>query len=119
MNQEASAPFASIAIAEKRQATRRPLFCKVRLISNGQMIEGRTLDISVDGIAMMLDVNPAIGYHYSLQLPLPGADGLPHHLQLRVQVLHTVLAKDSFRVGLKFVAPDTQAKTLIKNFVSS
>jgi len=119
MNQKASAPFANISIAEKRQATRRPLFCKARLASNGSMLEGRTLDISTDGIAIMLDVNVAVGNQYALQLPLPGANGQSLLLQLRVQVMHTVLAQGRFRVGLKFLAPDMQAKNLIKQFVGS
>ena len=107
-----------IVIDEKRQRERRPLFCKARLTAGEKSHEARTLDIGTGGIGLILDFNIPIGGIYTLQLDLPIVEGRAEPLRVQAQVLHTVLAKGGFRVGLKFVAPDKKTAEALKRYAN-
>ncbi|HTJ96994.1 MAG TPA: PilZ domain-containing protein [Rhodocyclaceae bacterium] len=105
---------------ENRLAARKALFCKVLLKQqDGHIHTAKTCDISIGGMAIIAEFNPPSGHVYALQFSVQPAGEAPHLLQLQAQVMHSILAKDGFRVGLRFVTPDAQAKALIQRFVDS
>jgi hypothetical protein len=115
----ATVPPAAIAIdADKRQAERRPFFCKVQLRANTQSIECRSLDISTGGIAVIADVNLPLGQNCRLQFPLPTPDGHDRPVELHGRVLNTVLTKHGFRLGLGFVGTDMPTQEMLKRFLN-
>ena len=116
---QATSSLANNAFEEKRQAARRPLFCKVQLMFARQAVEARALDVSTGGLAVIADLNAQIGQTCTARFSLSAPDGTCRDLALQASVLHSVLTHDGFRLGLQFMQPDASAKQLLKRFVDS
>jgi c-di-GMP-binding flagellar brake protein YcgR len=105
---------------ENRQATRKAIYCKVLLKQqNGSIIETKACDISTGGMALIADVNLPTGQACALQFSIQTLGEPPHVLQLEAQVMHSILAKGGFRIGLRFTTPDAQTTAHIQRFVNS
>ena len=112
-----SAASSQHAYDERRGEGRRPLFGKARLIIERQIVSGRTLDVSISGLAVVADINPPLGLSCVVEFSLPGQNGLLQMLELQATVLNTVLTRDGFRIGLKFDAPSARTRQLLQNYV--
>ncbi len=106
--------------AERRQFER----CKYRadarlLIAGMQVIQIRTQDLSVGGMAVIALHNPEPGTLASVQFPLKFAGRKPVHIDAMITVMHSVYSGDhaAFKLGLRFNGLSPNVSELIARFV--
>jgi hypothetical protein len=101
---------------ELKRPTRYPLHGKVQLVlPERRVVTGRTVDISVGGLCIMLEQPIAIGAAYPLRFEMNIA-GQTHLVTALAQPVYGVFASQGgFRVGLAFKEKDAQRTALIES----
>jgi PilZ domain len=104
-------------ISDRRAHDRYPLHTDIALLaSDGRQFPGRMLDIGKGGMAVVIDINPAVGTRYAVQARLPTRPAGNAAFEAQVTVASCVLATGDggFRVGLQFAGLSATAQDVLK-----
>lgn len=97
-------------LIDARQHSRFKLDVDVKIYSRiSSVVTGRTLDISVAGLAAMLRIEVPVEQVVRLEFKLPLGS---------VSIRALVRQRSAFRYGFQFVEPDSDAQELIVHFCS-
>jgi c-di-GMP-binding flagellar brake protein YcgR len=105
---------------ERRKADRKLLRSPARLVFEGHSeIHGRTADISVGGIGVLLQVNLRKHMRCEVTFELPVGDGDILLVSSQAMITGVVLGpeKEGFRTGLQFIDLEPHAAAAIARFV--
>ncbi len=110
----------SDADADRRQHVRRALRVNAQVLLPGnQTFDVRTFDVGQGGMGIVASANPRSGTTFTISFPLPKKPTGFTPMQLKVKVVHSVLAADSggFKLGLQFVSVDAASEAAIRQFL--
>ena len=105
--------------ANRRQYERHALKVTAAIaLSSTQIIEVRTIDISLGGIGIIVQVNLPSATVLAIRIPLPSPKGVSV-IETRAEVTYSVLASDvkGFKVGLRFLDLDASATAALIQFL--
>ena len=82
------------------------------------VIEVHTTDISLGGLGVVMNTDPAEGVSYTLRVVLPRNDRKRFLLQSQVVVANSIFCarEAGFKVGLRFVGLDATASLALSEF---
>ena len=107
-------------ISDRRAHDRFPLRTDVVVLAaDGRQLPGRSLDIGKGGMAVVIDINPAVGTGFTVHARLPTRPSGNAAFEAQVTVASCVLATadGGFRVGLQFTGLDAKAQDVLKRFL--
>ena len=116
------APDQAAAADERRIAVRKRVRTRVRLsIAGSTAMEVWSLDLSIGGICVVADVNPATGTKCSLALGIPFKNGTSHKTQVQGSISYSSFsnADGGFKVGVQFKDVTPELHKALLRFVSS
>lgn len=107
-----------MAEPETRIATRKVLRCRAKVLLNGGRppLMGRTVDISLSGISLMLGESLPAGESCVVAFETP-VNGNMKRVIASVKAVYSICGADGFRVGFQFVNLD-MANTAIINSIA-
>lgn len=115
-----TAPPAQVASdADMRTTVRKVVSLKARvLLKEGQMVEGRTHDVSTGGVGLLLrqPLVPQSAVQVAVQLPKPRAAGQYDVVTGSGKVVFQVLKGDDYQVGVQWLSLDSKVLTLLEAF---
>ena len=104
-------------VVDSRRSVRKILKAKAQLsISNGPPVEGRTIDIGIDGMGMVLPVSVVRGQNGKVIINMY-FDGKAHLVDTAIKVTYCVFSSGEFRVGCQFVRLETAELGSISAFL--
>lgn len=102
-----------IATPNLRQTERKILRCRVLVrLENGQVTTGKTLDISVGGLCVVLENSLPSGLACEVRLDF-FVLGKPTRLQAKTRVMNCICTNQAYRIGLQFLNLEATQKGLI------
>lgn len=107
-------------VVEQRQHDRCPFRGRGQLTFQGNIVKPiKTLDISVGGCGVVLDVNPPIKLQAIMHINLPVGTGKFQVFEVNVQVMNSIFSnKDGgFRLGLMFLKPSAPLINAIERII--
>lgn len=107
-----------IVYAEKRVALRKSLQVGVALNQDGApAVRGRSLDISVSGMSVMLEQPIKPGQLWQIRFDLM-VDGRIYRIEAVGEMVQRVIVSDGIRTGFHFKRLNMQSMILISRFVN-
>lgn len=106
--------------AERRQSKRRLLRTDALILfDQAHTLKVRTLDISVEGLAIVVTGNPSSGITFRIRFPIPTKTGGHTTIETQARVVHSIYssAEDGFAVGLHFVGLPSDSTKAIREYV--
>ena len=105
---------------ERRQVERKPLSVRVRMALQGKPeMEVRSVDISVGGMSLTLDINlvPGTPCQLSFSMQLPNGD--IHKIQAEAAVAHCTYSskRSGFVTGVQFKRISSDAQALVARYM--
>ncbi|KQY88268.1 PilZ domain-containing protein [Pelomonas sp. Root1444] len=100
---------------DRRSGSRQVLRTKAQLLfQEGLLLEARTLNLSISGMAIVADGPVAPGTTFALRCFLPVA-GSKVELVTQARVVHSIFsnAEGGFAIGIVFVKPSVEVLSLI------
>lgn len=102
---------------DERASPRRPIRCKVKLISSkGQTIHGESFDLSTGGIGVTLDLQLTIGEVYTVMFA-PFTHGSVKSVNVTASVAYCMLNSAGFRTGFQFLNITPATTTVIASII--
>jgi len=103
---------------DARGTARKVFRCPARvMLSEIMSIKGRTIDISMSGVSIMLDEPIAVGRSCTLTFD-PSVNGKPVKINVQAKVVYcSCVGTSGFRVGLQFGPQDTTMSKLIRQLL--
>ncbi len=116
--QTAAGIVTDVVIAEQRTTERRALQVSARLMAQegGIAIPARTLDISANGLSLLVDRTLHQGETWEIAFDLP-MEGKFHPIEAVAQVAHGIVAANGVRVGFRFKRLNMASMIAISRFV--
>jgi hypothetical protein len=108
-------------ITERRAHIRQPLRTSAALLlGDGRILLARTLDIGLEGAAVVTDLDPGDVVDVMLKIRLPARPRGSRLFEGPGRVVHSVLAgrETGFRLSLQFGRLDAQASKALNAFLS-
>lgn len=106
--------------AERRLHTRRAIRTVARISTRNGVIDVRTIDASIGGLAIAADINPPVGTEFQIALQLPGKRGALEPFTASVRVMYSAYAADQgrFKIGLQFGKLDPASEKVLRAFLA-
>jgi c-di-GMP-binding flagellar brake protein YcgR len=107
------AALSEIAHPNLRQTTRKILRCKALVrMESGEILTGKTLDISVGGLCLVLENSLLEKVLCEVRLEF-FLEGKPTRIQSKTRVVSCICTNQTYRVGLQFLALDSKQNDII------
>lgn len=104
---------------EARVAPRKVLKVRSRVImQNGPTLQGKTLDISISGICVMVD-GPIPAGHLCMIIFDTLIKGIPKQVSATAKAVYSICGKEGFRTGFQFSQLTPANATVISGIVAS
>jgi PilZ domain len=104
-------------MSDQRKSARKIFKAKVQLALDGKPpVLGRTLDIGADGASITLPNPVGAGLGGQVRFDLL-VEGRPNTVTARCKVIHCILSRGEFKVGLHFAGLDTAANSVVARFL--
>ena len=97
----------------ERVSTRRP----AKILTQDTTYEGVVINLSLEGIGILLDQNLADGTEIKIQFSLPGYEQ-SSTLSLSGQIVHATEVHQNFLLGVRFALLNPHAKLVITGFIN-
>lgn len=107
-----------MAEPDTRIAPRKVLRCRAKVMLNGgrpPMI-GRTVDISISGICLMLEAPLTAGQSCVIAFEAP-VNGTMRKVMVSAKAVYSICGNEGFRIGLQFVQLDAANTSIINQIV--
>jgi hypothetical protein len=102
---------------ERRQSTRRPLRTSATILVNEERLPARTVDISCQGLSIMIDRNLPPGTPCGVAFTLLD-NGRFHPIRLTARVVHGLLSgRGSFKIGLQTTQLAADDENVIRHYL--
>lgn len=103
---------------DARTAARKVLRCPARLLlGDAAAVKGKTIDISMSGVSIMLDEPVAVGRPCTLVFE-PSVNGKLVKISIQGKAVYcTCVGTSGFRVGMQFAPPDAAMAKLIRQLL--
>jgi len=102
---------------ERRGSPRKPLKVAAVVQATGAPpIAGKTADVSLNGLSVVLSVDLPPGYTCLVNFDIPMKQWGKHHLSLKARVAYSVCGSEGFRIGMQFLDVDRDAETTIRTY---
>ncbi len=107
-----------VVLSEQRLTERKPLVVSARLLAEqgGIAIPARTLDISANGVSLLVDRSLNQGDVWEIAFNLP-MDGQVHPIAAVAEVAHGIVAGNGVRIGFRFKRLNMASMIAISRFV--
>jgi c-di-GMP-binding flagellar brake protein YcgR len=107
-----------MAEPDTRIAPRKVLRCRVKVMLNGGRppLIGRTVDISISGICLMLETPLAAGESCVIAFEAP-VNGTMRKVMVSAKAVYSIFSGEGFRIGLQFVQLDAANTSIINQIV--
>lgn len=105
---------------ESRQYPRERFASTVQLLLSGRhIVEGRSLDISVGGLLVVVPVNLAVQSNCTIRFLIPGIPDGAHQVMARTQITSNVFSgkENGFLVGLRFTTIGEVSLSAIREYL--
>ena len=105
---------------QRRATARRSLRGDAQLLlSNTETFDGRTLDISADGLGLVMPVNVPEKLACTVKFSIPSTAAHRLWFEAKAAVVHSVLSgrEDGFKIGLQFRRPSSELASAIRAYV--
>jgi len=100
--------------ADVRRVSRVKLAAPIQILSSGMtMIEGKTLDLSEDGIGLFAPTGLTPGESCMLALPISN-DKNQRRINSWGKIIYCHALKDGYRMGFEFVDMDARSRDCIR-----
>lgn len=100
-----------------RQTVRKILRCKALVrMESGEIVTGRTLDISVDGLSLVLEKSLPEKLLCEVRLDF-FLDGKSTRIQSKMRVVSCICTNHTYRVGLQFLVIDSKQEDVISRIL--
>ncbi|CAN7418785.1 PilZ domain-containing protein [Duganella sp. LjRoot269] len=104
-------------LVDQRSMARKIVRAKVVLAMDGMPPQqGRTIDISSNGLSLTFDHKLAVGHMGQVSFEL-FIDGKAQILSSRSKVSYCIFSGDHFKIGLQFLNPDAATTTAVNKFL--
>jgi hypothetical protein len=103
---------------ETRVAPRKVLRCRAKVMLDGGRppMMGRTIDISISGICLMLESPLVAGESCVIAFEAP-VNGTMRRIMVSAKTVYSIYSSDGFRIGLQFVQLDAANTSIINQIV--
>lgn len=103
---------------DARAMARKMLRCAARVVfGDATSIKGKTVDISMSGVSVMLDEPVTVGRPCTVMLE-PSVNGKPVKVSVQAKAVYcTCVGTSGFRVGLQFGPQDSAMAKLIRQLL--
>ncbi len=107
-----------VVLSEQRTTERKTLQVSARLLAQegGIVVPARTLDISANGLSLLVDRSLQQGDVWEINFELP-MEGKFHPIEAVAQVAHGIVAANGVRVGFRFKRLNMASMIAISRFV--
>ena len=105
----------------ERRSSQRKLFSTTACLTcqDDACVHGRTLDISLTGMAVVMPLSPALGLIYMIVFSVPTAARQSKKIEITGRTIYSILSgpQGGFRVGLEFVDISVDIISAIQAFI--
>lgn len=103
---------------ENRRHPRVPVARPVRIrTSGGAVVQGRTVNVSVTGVALLYEAPAELGAVLELTFSLP-LRGREVEVRERGVAVYNYLTREGYVVGFRFAAPSAEVAATLREFVA-
>ena len=105
---------------ERRLHKRRTLRTIAHVVlPDQQLVEVRTFDISAGGLGIIAALNPQAGATFSIRMKLVAGSTSSTLIEAPVMVTHSIFgaAEQGFKIGLRFLKLDPEARAVIMQYL--
>ncbi len=116
--QTAAGTVTQVVLSEQRTTERRALQVNARLLAQegNIVIPARTVDISANGLSLLVDRSLKQGEVWEIAFDLP-MDGKFHPIEAVAQVANGIVASNGVRIGFQFKRLNMASMIAITRFV--
>lgn len=104
---------------ENRVAPRKILRCRARIVvQGGPTLNGKTVDISISGICVMVDGPVPVG-HTCMLIFEAMLKGVPKQVNATGKAVYSIFSRDGFRTGFQFSQLTPACTAIINDIVTA
>ena len=106
--------------SERRKSVRRVLrTTAVVILNESQTFEVRTVDVSINGMAIVAPANPKPGVVFYIRFKVPLKNKGYENFESKARVVHSIYSssESGFKIGLNFIQLPQNFATLLEKFI--